>query len=206
MRIRKGDFMKKSIIIVAAVLLVSLAAIICITKFKNKDVINNETKQSDVSKELADNKENVNNETSEDDKEDESKTDIKEQDSNSTDVKLDEDNSVGTSNSNSANNAQNSNNNSTSPSGTTNTPSTETENKGENPKSCTPKKFDVSFVRADFNSISKCTEMGDKYKAIGYGYFCDDYEDDCGDTYYMLTLYERNTGVELDYHNVELPN
>lgn len=72
------------------------------------------------------------------------------------------------------------------------------------PKSCTPKKFDMSFVRADFTSFSQCKEKGDLYKAEGWGYFCDNYVDDCGDTYYMLTLYERNTGIEHDYHDIQL--
>lgn len=76
----------------------------------------------------------------------------------------------------------------------------------EQPKSCIPKKFDMSFVRADFSSFSECTAMGDKYKANGYGYYCDSYQDDCFDTYYMLTLYEPNTGKLFDYHDVEIPN
>lgn len=71
--------------------------------------------------------------------------------------------------------------------------------------SCTPKKFDMSFVRADFSSFGECTQMGDKYKAAGYGYFCDNYQDDCGTTYYMLTIYERNTGKEYDFHTIQLP-
>lgn len=71
--------------------------------------------------------------------------------------------------------------------------------------SCTPKKFDMNFVRADFSSFGACTQMGDKYKEAGYGYFCDNYQDDCGTTYYMLTIYERNTGKEYDYHTIQLP-
>lgn len=71
--------------------------------------------------------------------------------------------------------------------------------------SCTPKKFDMSFVRADFSSFEACKQMGDKYKEIGYGYFCDNYQDDCGTTYYMLTLYERNTGIKHDFHTIQLP-
>ena len=71
--------------------------------------------------------------------------------------------------------------------------------------SCTPKKFDMNFVRADFSSFESCTQMGDKYKEVGYGYFCDNYQDDCGTTYYMLTIYERNTGTEYDFHTIQLP-
>ena len=78
--------------------------------------------------------------------------------------------------------------------------------KVETPKSCTPKKFDMSFVRADFSSHAECDSVGTKYKNAGYGYFCDYYQDDCGDTYYMLTIYERNTGKEFDYHTIQIPN
>jgi len=91
---------------------------------------------------------------------------------------------------------------------------TETVPKQEPPKqenqqpvvpSCTPKKFDMNFVRADFSSFGECTAKGDKYKEAGYGYFCDNYQDDCGTTYYMLTIYERNTGKEYDFHTIPLP-
>ena len=63
----------------------------------------------------------------------------------------------------------------------------------------------MNFVRADFSSFESCTQMGDKYKEVGYGYFCDNYQDDCGTTYYMLTIYERNTGTEYDFHTIQLP-
>ncbi len=70
---------------------------------------------------------------------------------------------------------------------------------------CTPKKFDFSFVRADFSTFDACKATGDLYRQAGWGYFCDNYQDDCGDTYYMLTLYEANTGTQYDYHQVPLP-
>lgn len=70
--------------------------------------------------------------------------------------------------------------------------------------SCISKKFDMAWVRADFDTFSDCTQLGERYKQIGYGYFCDNYQDDCGITYYMLTLYERNTGIEHDYHTIPL--
>lgn len=70
---------------------------------------------------------------------------------------------------------------------------------------CTPKKFDMSYVRPDFESFAECDSKGLEYKAIGYGYFCDDYQDDCGTTYYMLSLYQRNSNVEYDFHTIPLP-
>lgn len=88
-------------------------------------------------------------------------------------------------------------------------PANNNTSKQEPPKeeipSCTPKKFDMNFVRADFSSFGECVSKGDQYKAAGYGYFCDNYQDDCGTTYYMLTIYERNTGIEYDFHTIPLP-
>lgn len=75
----------------------------------------------------------------------------------------------------------------------------------EQPKACTPKKFTMSFVRADFSSFYQCQEMGEKYRKGGYRYFCDNYQDDCGDTYYMLSLTKPNSSEELDYHNIPVP-
>ena len=72
-------------------------------------------------------------------------------------------------------------------------------------KTCTPKKFTFSYVRADFSSFAACKEMGEKYRKGGYRYICDNYQDDCGDTYYMLSLTEANSSVELDYHTIPVP-
>ncbi len=47
--------------------------------------------------------------------------------------------------------------------------------------------------------------MGEKYRKGGYRYICDNYQDDCGDTYYMLSLTEANSSVELDYHTIPVP-
>lgn len=69
---------------------------------------------------------------------------------------------------------------------------------------CEPLKFIFSFVRPDFSSFEDCTNMGDKYLEIGYGYICDYFPDDCGDVYYMLTLYEPNSGIMHDYHDIPL--
>lgn len=63
----------------------------------------------------------------------------------------------------------------------------------------------MGFVRADFSSFSQCQEMGEKYRKGGYRYFCDNYQDDCGDTYYMLSLTKPNSSEELDYHNIPVP-
>ena len=35
-----------------------------------------------------------------------------------------------------------------------------------------------------------------------YGFSCDSYPDDCGVTYYTLTLFDTN-GVEYDFHNID---
>lgn len=72
-------------------------------------------------------------------------------------------------------------------------------------KSCTPKKFTWTWVRADFDNFEDCKAMGDKYLKY-YGYYCDSYQDDCKTTYYMLTLYELNGSDDLiDYHTVPIP-
>lgn len=71
---------------------------------------------------------------------------------------------------------------------------------------CIPKKFDMNFVRADFSTFEECTTVGNKYLDLGYGYFCDYFPDDCGDVYYMLTIYEANTGKEYDYHTIPIPD
>ncbi len=69
---------------------------------------------------------------------------------------------------------------------------------------CEPFKFIFSFVRPDFSSFEDCTNMGDKYLEMGYGYICDYFPDDCGDVYYMLTIYEVNSGIMHDYHDIPL--
>jgi|GEM_PF-2436541 FtsZ-interacting cell division protein ZipA len=68
---------------------------------------------------------------------------------------------------------------------------------------CTPKKFDMNWVRADFNTFEECKNIGDKYMD-SYGYYCDSYQDSCGTTYYMLTLFDTN-GNLFDYHSVQIP-
>ncbi len=69
--------------------------------------------------------------------------------------------------------------------------------------SCVPKKFDMNWVRADFNTFDECKAMGDKYMN-SYGYYCDSYQDNCGTTYYMLTLFDTN-GNLFDYHSIQIP-
>ena len=83
--------------------------------------------------------------------------------------------------------------------------STTTTTKVNNPttKACTPKKFYISF-RADFKTKDECIAIGNKYYENYYGYHCSWTEDDCGDTYYMLTLYK--DGIDyFDYRDVPLP-
>lgn len=69
---------------------------------------------------------------------------------------------------------------------------------------CTPKKFDISFARADFESMDACQSKGNQYMEYDYGYICDYFPDNCGTYYYMLTLFDTN-GTHYDYHDVEIP-
>lgn len=70
---------------------------------------------------------------------------------------------------------------------------------------CTPKKFYTAF-RADFDSMAMCQQVGNKYKEVYgyYGFICDYDMDDCGDTYYMLTMFDGN-GNYIDYPNIPKP-
>lgn len=74
----------------------------------------------------------------------------------------------------------------------------------ESTPTCTPKKFDFPFIRADFESMEVCQSKGNQYMEYGYGYICDYFLDSCGTYYYMLTLFDTN-GTHYDYHNVEIP-
>lgn len=71
--------------------------------------------------------------------------------------------------------------------------------------SCTPKKFYTAF-RADFDSMAMCQQIGNQYKDVYgyYGFICDYDMDDCGDTYYMLTMFDGN-GNYIDYPNIPKP-
>ena len=62
----------------------------------------------------------------------------------------------------------------------------------------------MNWVRADFNTFDECKAMGDKYMN-SYGYYCDSYQDNCGTTYYMLTLFDTN-GNLFDYHSIQIPS
>lgn len=205
--------MKKLIYVLATIIIVSFVATGCLLKEDVKKNLEKETDQSEVSNDLND-KTEITDSISEANDEKDNDDNIKNE---TTTNKID--NTIENKNANISNNSSNNDSSNTTNNKTNNIQNNSTtvtdQNSSQNTeqkieevktKSCTPKKFDMSFVRADFNSMAKCTEKGDKYKALGYGYFCDYYQDDCGDTYYMLTLYERNTGVEFDFHNIELPN
>lgn len=176
------------------------------TEESNDDLKNDDVVESDKTDSKTDN----NKESVEKDSQSTTTNEKKNETSTSNSTSKENNNNKTTTNSSSNNNAKE-NNSSTSKQ---ETPKQETP-KQETPqppaqttppaKTCTPKKFDMSFVRPDFTSFAACTAMGDKYKAAGWGYFCDNYQDDCGDTYYMLTIYERNTGIEHDFHNVTIP-
>lgn len=88
----------------------------------------------------------------------------------------------------------------------TSTPPKETTPVVETP-TCTPEKFDMSYVRADFTTKAECDKKGEEYKKYDqkYGYYCDHYQDDCLTTYYMLTVYNKYTGEEFDFHTIPLP-
>lgn len=171
--------------------------------------ISGKSAKNQTSKENIEDKQTINDIKSEKDLESKENHNIIENDNDNKIVKENDNEKYPNNNySNSKNNENNSKNtiNNSKPIENNNVYKEEPKNEEQVQNKCIPKKFDMSYVRADFNSMSKCTELGDKYKAIGYGYFCDSYQDDCGDTYYMLTLYERNTGNEFDFHNIELPN
>lgn len=106
-----------------------------------------------------------------------------------------------TSSKSSSNNQKNSNNNSNSNSQNNSTPSNNTPVVEE--PSCTPKKFVMNWVRADFATFDECKAMGDKYLKE-YGYYCYDFVDDCGTRYYMLSLYTDNESG-IDFHNIAIP-
>lgn len=61
--------------------------------------------------------------------------------------------------------------------------------------SCTPKKFYTTF-RADFASEAECEDKYNYYHEIDpnkyLGFICSYQTDDCGDTYYMLTVFDSN--------------
>lgn len=205
--------MKKRIFVLATIVLVLIISTVCLFYFNNKNNVQSEINQSDVNQNLDENIKSTDDAIKNSEIKDIDDNQKEETTTNEIDISKennDENISNNSSNKNSSNNTTNNNtnnkNNSTTVTDKNNSQNIEQKTEEVKPKSCTPKKFDMSFVRADFNSMAKCTETGDKYKALGYGYFCDFYQDDCGDTYYMLTLYERNTGVEFDFHNIELPN
>ena len=70
--------------------------------------------------------------------------------------------------------------------------------------SCTSKKFIWNWVRADFTDLNQCMAIGKLYSK-DYVYACDNYQDDCGDVYYMLVLTKKNTNIEYDFHTIPIP-
>lgn len=71
--------------------------------------------------------------------------------------------------------------------------------------SCTPKLFYVVF-RADFDSLDKLEATAEQYKEIygfvGYEYM--DATDDCGDTYYQLTMKTKDDKL-VEYSDIPKP-
>ena len=71
--------------------------------------------------------------------------------------------------------------------------------------SCTPKLFYVVF-RADFDSLDKLKAMAEQYKEI-YGFTGYEYmsaTDDCGDTYYQLTMKAKDDKL-VEYSDIPKP-
>lgn len=71
--------------------------------------------------------------------------------------------------------------------------------------SCTPKLFYVVF-RADFNSLDKLKATAEQYKEI-YGFTGYEYmsaTDDCGDTYYQLTMRTKDDKL-VEYSDIPKP-
>ena len=71
--------------------------------------------------------------------------------------------------------------------------------------SCTPKLFYVVF-RADFDSLDKLKAMAEQYKEI-YGFTGYEYmsaTDDCGDTYYQLTMRTKDDKL-VEYSDIPKP-
>ena len=71
--------------------------------------------------------------------------------------------------------------------------------------SCTPKLFYVVF-RADFNSLDRLKATAEQYKEI-YGFTGYEYmsaTDDCGDTYYQLTMKAKDDKL-VEYSDIPKP-
>ena len=179
--------MIKKILLVVSIILITIV----IACFIHDNITENDKKLNDIIGENTENK-NINS--------------IKENNSLNEEINAEEENTIN-SNEELPNNNENIPDNDTTD--TSNEDSTQDDNNtNENPPptpTCTPKKFPFSFARADFNSLTECKDMGSKYLNGSYGYICDSFVDDCGDTYYMLTLYEVNTKVEYDYHQIPIP-
>ena len=66
--------------------------------------------------------------------------------------------------------------------------------------SCTPKKFINSWFIGEFTSQQACLDAGEKYM-FDYLVSCPYLDDDCGTTYWMLQLIDRNNNI-VDYHTL----
>lgn len=66
--------------------------------------------------------------------------------------------------------------------------------------SCTPKKFINSWFIGEFRSQQACLDAGEKYM-FDYSVSCPYSDDDCGTTYWMLQLIDRDGNI-VDYHTL----
>jgi|SRR5574344_540299 cytoskeletal protein RodZ len=193
--------MKRKIILISGLILVLIISTLIVTYFlnaKNKQDYN-PTNDTSSQKEEDKNENKIESTTSSNNEKQEEK-DSTNQSTNNTQTTNDNTNST-TSSQNVTNgtNSGTKSNNSTQNSTNSTTQAQNTPTQVPTP-SCTPKKFAWSWVRADFTSEVDCETMGNKYMGT-YGYSCDNFQDDCGTTYYMLDLFDTN-GNHYDYHTI----
>ena len=196
--------MKKKIII-SIFVIISLIGICCFTLLKNNDVKkeqkNDEIKEiiSEEEKEISSNEitaeEETPKEVKEENKENKENTPKKEEKNKS---------SVSSNNVNNNNNSNNSTvkeketPNNTQPAQSNNQPTQN--NTPPAAPSCTPKKFINSWFIGEFTSKQACLDAGEKYM-FDYSVSCPYLDDDCGTTYWMLQLIDRNGNI-IDYHTL----
>ena len=179
---------KKKIILIIVIIVFIILSFSLIVFIKNntekevdQSIVNEEKESIDLETSKADDNKEVINESKEESPETKS-VETTTQDSN-----------------NISSNNNNSNNNQTSTS-TNQEPKKEETTQVQPSKTCTPKKFVFSWARADFDNEQACINKGNSYMPT-YGFSCDSYPDDCGITYYTLTLFDTN-GAEYDFHNI----
>lgn len=205
---------KMSLVVVSIIILVVIASISLIF-LNTREKKTHEKLEPDIL-EMDEKKEEVESDIKVTDEEDTSTEIIEEQQqdnvspspNNNTSSDNSSNDSNDTSSTSNNNNSSNSNINHNSNSiATPSTPPVQSEQPQEvvPEPSCIPKKFYTVF-RADFDSMEMCQQIGEQYQdRYGYyGFICDYDMDDCGTTYYMLTMFDGN-GNYIDYPNIPKP-